>query len=140
MSINPKIKRKWVKEEKRIVYLLYRKGFLKDFKITDFYWAEYNWLGRRCRKSKKHNFRFPIYMPEIHYCTTDYWGESDEHSIVSHILNMLYWNHIDTSGEYLKSSFKVKKRSEFIKYLKSLPTIISDKKINKVLKKVTLWE
>jgi hypothetical protein len=139
MASTPKIKRRWIKQEKQIVYLLYRKGLLKDFKVSDFYWAEYKWLGKRLRKSRDNKYRFPIYMPEVHYSTTDYWGESDEHSIVDHIMNFLWWEHADTenwddtSGEWPKSTFKSMNRNQFIKYLKRLPTVVPDCKINKVL-------
>jgi hypothetical protein len=149
--MTPKIKRRWIKEEKRIVYLLYIKGLLKDFKVSDFYWAEYHWYRKKCYKTKKNKYdgkryRFPVYMPEIHYCTTDYWGESDEHSIVSHVLDMLHWEHVDmdnwddTSGEWPKSTFKKMNRSQFIHYLKKLPTVVSDNKINKLLKKCSYDE
>ena len=37
MSRTPKSNRVWNKQEKRIVRLLYRKGFLSD--IPDLYWA-----------------------------------------------------------------------------------------------------
>jgi ribosomal protein S8 len=74
--MTPKVKRKWVKEEKQIVYLLYRKGFLKDFKVSDFYWAEYRLKKRKTYKTKTNRYdgkryRFSIYMPEVHYSTTD---------------------------------------------------------------------
>ena len=140
----PKIKRRWVKEEKRIVRLLYRKGFLKDFKITELYWAEYNWLNNKKYKTKhKYDgrfYRFPVYMPEIYYYTTDYWGESDEHSIVSTIKEKLYWSEVDTENwnselGYPKSNFPKLSRRQFIKYLDKLPTIISDNKINKIVKR-----
>lgn len=147
--MTPKVKRKWVKEEKQIVYLLYRKGFLKDFKVSDLYWAEYHWNNRKTYKTKTNRYdgkryRFPIYMPEIHYCTTDYWGESDEHSIVSHVLDMLHWQHVDmdnwdeTSGEWPKSTFKRMNRNQFIHYLKQLPTVVPDNKINKVLRRSSI--
>lgn len=138
MAINPKIKRKWVKDEKRIVYLSYIKGFLKDFKVDDLYWAEYKWVNKKKYKTGK--YKFPVYMPEVHYCSVDYWGEADEHNIVSCVLEILYWGNIDTidwdesSGEFPKSKFKPKSRKDIIKYLDSLPTVIGDKKINKVLK------
>lgn len=146
--MTPKIKRKWVKDEKRIVRLLYRKGFLKDFKVDELYWAEYNWFNRKKYKSKPNSYdgkcyRYPVYMPEVHYCTTDYWGESDEHSIVSHVLDLLHWSNIDTTywdGEsdvFPKSSFPKMSRKQFIKYLENLPTKVSDNKIKKILKKIT---
>jgi hypothetical protein len=145
MANTPKIKRRWIKQEKQIVYLLYRKGFIKgEWKLEDLYWAEYKWLNKKCYKTKPNRYegkryRFPIYMPEVHYCTTDYWGESDEHSIVSSIKEMLYWSNIDTTDweselGYPKSNFKNLTREQFIKYLKNLPTKVADRKINKVVK------
>ena len=150
MSCTPKIKRRWTKEEKRIVELLYKKGFIKgEFKLQDLYWAEYHWYNRKCYKSKHNSYdgkryRFPIYMSEIHFCTTDYWGESDEHSIVDSVLERLHWEYIDTtnwdsdSGEYPKSKFKKMTRANFIHYLEKLPTVVSDNQIKKVLRKKVL--
>jgi hypothetical protein len=146
MATNPKIKRTWIKQEKRIVRLLYRKGLLGDFKIRDLYWAEYNWFRSRKYKSKTNSYdgkryKYPIYMPEVHYYTSDYWGEGDEHSIVGTVLDHLYWDNIDeenfdpTSGEWPKSLFNCgMSREQFIKYLSKLPTKVSDNKINKILK------
>lgn len=150
MSCTPKIKRRWTKEEKRIVELLYKKGFIKgEFKLQDLYWAEYHWYNRKCYKSKHNSYdgkryRFPIYMPEIHFCTSDYWGESDEHSIVDSVLERLHWEYIDAtnwdsdSGEYPKSKFKKMTRANFIHYLEKLPTVVSDNHIKKVLRKKVL--
>ena len=153
MAHTPKIKRRWIKEEKQIVYLLYRKGFIvkDEFKLEDLYWASYHWYNRKCYNTK-HNlydgkrYRHPVYMPEIHFCTTDYWGESDEHGIVDIVLQELYWEHVDTtnwdsdSGEYPKSSFKKMTRGQFIKYLKGLSTKVGDRKINTILKRVNEYE
>lgn len=135
-----KSKRKWVKDEKRIVSLLYKKGFLTDFKIEDLYWAEYNWFGKKIRRSKFRKYKYPVYMPEIHYSETDYWGETTEYSIVSHINNVFYWdNSSPEDDDYSKSSFKKMTREQLIHYLMKFPTIISDNKINKVLNKVILY-
>ena len=140
MATNPKIKRLWTKQEKRIVKLLYRKGLLKDFKITDLYWAEFNWFRGRKYKSRYSKYSYPVYMPEVHYMTTDYWGESDEHSIVGSVKEHLWWGHAemenwdDTSGEWPKSTFPKMTRQQFIKYLEKLPTKVNDNKINKLLK------
>ena len=140
MAKNPKENRLWVKQEKRIVKLLYRKGLLNDFKVSDFYWAEYRWMNRKKYKSKYSEYRFPIYKPEVHYMTTDYWGESDEHGIVDTIIGHFYWSNVDeenwdsTSGEYPQSTFPKMTREQFIKYLDKLPTKVKDNKINKILK------
>ena len=143
MSKNPKIKRTWIKEEKRLVYLLYRKGFiLGDWKLEDLYWQEYHWHNRKCYNTKSNfydgqKYRSPIFMPEIHFCTTDYWGESDEHSIVGYIKQMLSFEDMSYDEEnnvYLDSKFTKMSRAQFIKYLSGLPTKVADKKINSRLK------
>jgi hypothetical protein len=130
-----KDKKIWIKQEKRLVKLLYKKGFLTDFKLSDFYWAEFHNSGKKYSSGK---YRFSEYYPEIHYSTTDYWGEGDEHSIVDTIKEALYWegvdgNNLNADGEYPKSSFKYYHRRRLIKYLNSLPTVISDNKINEIV-------
>jgi acyl carrier protein phosphodiesterase len=97
-------------------------------------------MNRKKYKSKYSKYRFPIYKPEVHYMTTDYWGESDEHGIVNTIIEHFYWDNVDeenwdsTSGEYPQSTFPNMSREQFIKYLSKLPTKVKDNKINKVLK------
>jgi hypothetical protein len=153
MARTPKIKRRWIKEEKQIVELLYKKGFIKgEFKLEDLYWESYNWFNKKCYKTKPNpydgkRYRFPIYMPEIHFSTSDYWGESDEHSVVDVVLERLYWEHIDTTNfdpnsydEYPVSTFPRMTRGQFIKYLKGLPTKVGDNKIKKVLKKTNEYD
>ena len=152
MANTPKIKRRWIKEEKRIVELLYKKGFIKgEFKLEDLYWASYNWYNKKCYYTK-HNlyngkrYKRPIYMPEIHFCTTDYWGESNEYSVVDAVLQSLYWENIDTknwdeeSGEYPKSTFPKMSRRQFIHYLTKLPTVVGDNKIKGVLKNTNEYD
>lgn len=139
--------RTWVKQEKRIVRLLYRKGFITDahFKCKDLYWAEYKTGRKRRQRKGEPKYKFSIYYPEVHYCSTDYWGESDEHSIVQHFLDTFYWTNIDernwnpNNGEFPKTLFKNFDRKKFIKYLSSLPTKIGDNKINKILAKRIIY-
>ncbi len=125
--------KKWLKDEKRIVRLLYRKGLIQH-KVGDLYWAAYRRSGRFYRNGEhKHT----IYLPEVHYATSDYWGECDEHSLVDSISEEFYWNNLlpdeEYSDDYPKSSFKFKGRTWFIKYLRGLKTVRNDSKINKVL-------
>ena len=133
-----KAKRLWIKQEKRIVKLLYRKGLIRpDIKIKDLYWQEYHSTNKRYR-SKNKKYKFTEYMPEIFFGTCDYWGEWDDHSIVYDVLDGLYWKHTipsDTNnGDYPKSTFKYNGRQWFINYLNTLPTVNFDNKINKLLK------
>ena len=140
MATDPKIKRSWIKQEKQIVKLLYQKGLLQDYNLDNLYWAEYHRYNNKKYKSSYGKYSWPVYMPEVHYMTTDYWGESDEHSIVGTIKDEFWWGHAemenwdDTSGEWPNSTFPIMTREQFIKYLEKLPTKVNDNKINKVLK------
>lgn len=148
-----KEQRLWVKQEKRIVTLMYQKGLITgkgrdlfyEFKLEDLYWAEYKWLRKKKYKSKG-GYKYPLYMPEIHFGTVDYWGECDEHSLVDNLIDSLYWEHVDyetwdeTSGEFPKSKFPRLNRVQLIKYLKGLPTKINDNKIRKILNRSNNYE
>ena len=79
----------WKKQEKRIVRLLYRKGLLSDFKLSELYWEEYHRLRSRKKKHSR-KYKNSVYAPEVHYSTTDYWGECDEHSVVGHVKEKLF--------------------------------------------------
>lgn len=106
-----------IKQEKQIVQLLYKKGILNKKEVESLYWAEYRHLTRP-RKSKE-KYRLSIYLPELHFCTYDYWGEADETSIVS-------WK---TGSNFTRT----KSRRKIIQSLKCLPTIVFDNKIREVL-------
>lgn len=138
MATTPKRLRKWVKEEKRLVKLLYQKGFLKgQHSLEGLYWAEYKRTGKKY-KYGKHNF--PSYYPEIHFCTCDYWVEYDEYGLVDKILEEFYWSginseHIDNyESGFPPSETKVTNRKKLMEHLKTLPTVIKDSKINKVIR------
>lgn len=133
-----KAKRLWIKQEKRIIKLIYRKGLIPfDLKLNELYWAEYHSTNKRY-KSKNGKYKHTEYLPEIFYGVSDYWGEWDEHGIVNMVMDVLYWKHtIPTDiddGEYPKSTFKFNGRQWFINYLSKLPTINHDNKINKLLR------
>lgn len=131
--------RKFIKEEKRIIKLIWQKGlFPKEFKVDYLYWAEYRHGNRGRRRRRK--YAWSDYLPEVHYCTSDYWGECDEYGFVSMILDRVYWENTNTSnfsgsGEWPESSFKFKGRLWFIKYLEALPTVNRSSKINKILRR-----
>lgn len=129
----------WKKQEKRIVKLLYKKGLLFDYKLSDLYWNYYKVINKTKRKHGR-KYKFSKYAPELHYSTVDYWGECDEHSLVGYIIDYLYWENVientvtEESFGYPESSFKFKGRLWFIRYLELLPTKINNSKINKLLK------
>jgi hypothetical protein len=128
--------RTWKKQEKRIVKLLYQKGLI-DIKLDQLYWESYKVFKTSKRKHGR-KYRKSIFLPEIHFATRDYWGETDEHSLVDSVLDGLWWENIidddiDWEEYNPESSFKYKGRIWFIKYLKSLPTIKKDSKINLII-------
>ena len=140
MSRTPKINRVWNKQEKRIVRLLYRKGF--DMDLSNLYWASYKETGKKYRH-KGSTFNFSGYRDEVYFCIQDYWGECEEHSLVDTFIEMTAWENIpddvlkncgDMCEVYSRSNFQYKGRKWLIKYLSALPTVRCDSKINKILR------
>lgn len=134
MANTPKELRKWVKDEKQLIKLLYQKGFLVgDLSPERIYWNAFKRTGKKYRYGKH---KFSSYYPELHYCTVDYWGEADEHSVVDAVIDNFYW----TNGTYDEETCvyaptsKILSREALMKHLKNLPTVIKDSKINTVLK------
>ena len=121
--------RKLVKDEKRIVKLMYIKGILKAFKIKP---EQLSWELCYCRKQD---------VPEIMIYFTDYWGEGDSYSIIDSYFEQLYL----TTGFYNEettefvSENKINSREKLIKHLISLPTVLKNSKINKYLKVKEEW-
>jgi hypothetical protein len=136
MAKTPKDLRKWVKDEKRLIKLLYRKGFLVgQLDIKGLYWSAYKTNGKRYKHGK---YRFSVYLPELHYCTCDYWGECDEWPVTRDILDNFFWNKINEdwdadTGDWPTSTTKVKSRKDLLLHLNTLPTVFHDSKINKLL-------
>lgn len=124
--------RKWVKQEKMIMRLMYRAGLLDGWKLTEMYLESFTRSGKKYRSGK---YKYDVYLPEVHYCTVDYFGEADEHSIVQAVENGLYWKDAVYDEETLAtiSCFGPLSRKGLIKYLRSLPVIISDHKINRIV-------
>lgn len=128
----------FIKQEKRLVKLIIEKGLLfNDINPNELYWAEFR-HGKYHRKYKsKAKYRKWDYLPEIHYATCDYWGEGDEHSLVSHIKEGLYWANVITEPipdeAFPESTFKNKSRKALIRYLKTLKTTVKVNGINKLL-------
>lgn len=126
--------KKWIKDEKRIIKLMYRKGLL-DFDIDELYWESYHPSKYKYDVSYG---RIPTeYYPEVHFSQIDYWGECDEYGVSDTVQEGLYWDNIigevhDYDG-IPPSTYKKKTRKDLIVYLSGLPTVINDSKINKVL-------
>lgn len=144
---------KWVKTEKRIVRLMYRAGLLDNHFVKKqwvrgrgyvtvkpfdvFYWEHYHQL-HKIDWNKSHG-GLPPYMPEVHYCETDYWGESDEHAVTGILdFGLCKCPIIDEeTGDYLPPckhyKLALKSRYRLIVLLKTFPVKRNDHGINKVL-------
>lgn len=130
----PKPLRRSIKNEKRILKLLYRKGLLDEFMDLGIHWAAYKEFNQR-------KYWKRLYYIELYFWTTDYWGESDEHSLIWRVIE----NHVidskqnfgddDDINNYLHRWWqKHNTFNKIIGYLKSLPTKRGDSGINKFLK------
>lgn len=91
----------------------------------------------KVRKTES-GFKYAIYLPEVHYCTVDYWGEADEHGLVDGVLDYLGWKHgkvtEDEMWPDISACWWLHSRTALIKWLSLLPVKVHDSKINKVLK------
>lgn len=132
--------RPWVKQEKRIVKLMYRKGLI-DVDINDLYWEAYRRYGGKYNHSSN-----VIYYPEIHFAVVDYWNEVDEIPLVSSFVEQRIWEGVpddklsklcqlsEEKNLMSATTFKCKSRRWLMKWLKSQPNVRCDNKINKILK------
>ncbi len=124
--------KKHLKTEKRIVKLLYKKGFLKE-NLSDLGW-EYLLKGKKGRKRKGNVYKFSDWLPEIHFYTQDYWGEYDSHSIIDHFADLLWFENSKEQDDYGLPLEKQMSDKQLINYLNSLTTKVNDSKINKILR------
>lgn len=120
------------KKYKRLVKLLYKKGYISKYfgdKWVDntFYWETY----KGC--------------PQLYSCTLDYWGEAEEYEITRVIFEGEIYGSIDAYNidmdnfnmyDFLKKERPIFSRSyaQITKYLNKLPNKINNHKINFYLK------
>jgi hypothetical protein len=131
--------RKHLKDEKRILKLMYKKGIFEILRINlkHLGW-EYLLYGKRQRRRKgKNKYAFRECLPELHEWTQDYWGEGDSHSVINSFKEHLFW---ETAKEFDEESgfpvnHKYPKNRFLIEYLTKLPTKNNDSKFNIFLKR-----
>jgi len=85
------------KDSAIIARLAVRAGFIKPKLFNNLYWAEFHRKSNKKRKRGKGS-RLQYYT-ELHYSTSDYWGEWDEHSLISFIFDCYYWDMVEIEGE-----------------------------------------
>lgn len=128
--------RKHLKDEKRIIKLMYQKGIFEilGLKFTDLSW-EFNRQGKMQRKRGK-KYAWRDYLPELHYWWSDYYGEYDSRSVVWSFKDYLFFELgtgiNEETGWPIGSNFFT--NSELIEHLNKLPLKIKDSKINAILK------
>lgn len=115
------------KHEKRVIKLLYRKGLLKEYDLKYMYWTD-TYISRRNQ---------PLHLwyeiPETYH-----YSESYAEELICLIHHDLYDAHVigdtDWDGpEWPESTYRRKGNRRFIKYLKKLPSVVFDHRINKLL-------
>jgi hypothetical protein len=131
--------RRRIKEDKRIIILLYRKGKLALLcDINQLYWESYNFISIS-PKGKHRKYRRLMYLAEIHFSTTDYFGETDEHAVIDRHLEYKFW---EDAGEdwdgmnEIPASIRNYTRKQLIRDLKSQPNVkYGSKEINYILRR-----
>ncbi|MBS4028333.1 MAG: hypothetical protein KGZ58_06815 [Ignavibacteriales bacterium] len=129
--------RKHLKDEKRVLMLMYKKGIFEllgiDYNCLSWEYLKY---GKRQRKRPNNTRPYFDTLPELHVWSQDYWGEGDSHSVVDSLKQYLFWETAKEIDE--ESGFPINHKyptTKFlIHYLNELPTKNSNSKFNRVLK------
>lgn len=129
--------KKHLKDEKRILKLMYKKGIfeLLHINLKDLGW-EYLTAGRKQRKRNGDRFKYRDYLPELHVYSVDYWGEGESNGVVEYFKSYLFWEtaeDIDVESGWPINSMKLDNKN-IILYLNKMPTVKNDSKFNKYLK------
>lgn len=128
-----------IKQEKVILKLLYKKGIMikESLGIDDIGWEDSRrYKKKRLRKNSKNKYSGHRYTPVLNFYWVDYWGEGDGRELIEMMIDW-YWFIKCTNNDFdLMGMPKVKgpNRKEFIKYLRTLPNVNNDFKINDLLK------
>lgn len=91
----PKIRKKHSKILAKLALKtgLIDKKFYKDLYIESF--VKFKCSTRKRGKRKNNKYRFSRYYDELFFCTTDYFGESDETSLIDFLKEIIYWKHVE---------------------------------------------
>lgn len=123
-----------LKNEKRALKLMYRKGMFEilGIELKDLAW-ECLLKGKRGRKRKR-KYGFIDWLPELHSYSCDYWGEWDSISVVTSMKDYFHWelsDEIDEIYGYPKGKYFT--TLQLIKHLSLLPTKKHDSKFNRII-------
>ena len=126
--------KKHLKDEKRILKLMHKKGILELLEINyeDLSW-EWFLDGKRERRRKR-KYAFRDSLAQLHIHSQDYWGEGRCESVVS-IFKEYYWFEFAKEREaegYPKNTIYPTNKI-LVDYLLKLPTKNNNSKFNKIL-------
>ncbi len=126
--------KKHLKDEKRILKLMYKKGIfeLLGIDLKDLAWELLKDGKRQRRRKRKYAFR--DYLPELHVWSQDYWGDGDSNSVVDCYKDYYSWTYAtehDEDGWPLNMKYPT--NSFLISFLSKMPTKNNDSKFNKFL-------
>lgn len=131
-----KVYRKHLKDEKRILKLMYKKGIIDSlgFNLDNLGW-EYFLPYKRTRKRKgDRKWTFSEYLPQLHEYTVDYWGEGDSYSIVEYYKQCVHYEISEVDEDSLFPTGKYPSNSFMIKHLRGMRTVKNDSRFNRFLK------
>jgi len=110
------------KHSKIIAKLALSKNLIDKKFYDELYFEAFKSYGKPKRKSKS-GYGFDRYYIELHYCTCDYWGEWDEHSLIDYIRDLFFYgsNAFDTvTGQPVKPVKYFSSTKEIIKHLRNM--------------------
>ena len=111
-----------------IARLLLQAGMITPKFFNGLYWAEFR---RSKNKRWKRNGWYKLnYYTELHYWTRDYWGECDEHSVISMAKDILFDKLITFDEVTLEYVYPEKWPKTTLAVIKSLRDGIQHNKIH----------
>lgn len=128
-----------IKQEKVILKLLYKKGVLikESLGIEDIGWDySLRHKKKRLRKNSANKYIGHRYIPVLHFYWFDYWGEGDSREFIEMMIDWFWYIKCDNNYFDCRGMPKIKRpsRKDLITYLRSLPNVNNDFKINELLK------
>lgn len=131
-----KQQRKDLKDEKRILKLMYRTGWIDELApdLASLEWVE-RYTSKRVRRRKNKKISFPLTEKKLHVTSSDYWGEISSSSIVCYCreaISMQDAQYCPFKGWH-GVNVSVRTSKGLISYLEELPILKNDSLFNKYL-------
>ena len=78
--------------------LALKSGIIKPDFFNGLYLESYRRKKNKKRGYSKYNIKIQYYT-ELYYSSVDYWGECDEHSLISYIFDVFFWDLVTYESE-----------------------------------------